>query len=86
MMKTYKLFEDNAGGLHLAILDESGECVYYLADNDRDLVLSALEDFKAGSDPIEDGWEGGEENPRECYESILSFVAARNGGAWEVDA
>lgn len=85
-MKTYELYEDNAGGLHLAILDETGDCVYYLADNDKEFVLSALADFKAGSDPIDDCWDGGEENPRECYHSIRSFADARNGGAWEVEA
>lgn len=85
MKKTYELYEDNAGGLNLAILDETGDCVYYLCDKDHALVLSTLADFKAGGDPIEDGWEGGEENPQECYESIRSFVEARNGGAWEVE-
>lgn len=85
MNKTYELYEDNAGGLHLAILDETGACVYYLADNDQELVRSTLDDFKAGGDPIEDGWEGGEENPQECYDSIRHFVEERNGGAWEVE-
>lgn len=32
MKYIYKCFEDNAGCLHLAVLDDSGACVYYLAD------------------------------------------------------
>ena len=38
MKYTYKCFEDNAGCLHLAVLDDSGACVYYLADQDRALI------------------------------------------------
>lgn len=84
MKYNYRLFEDNAGGLHLAVLD--GEtCVYYLCDNDHNLVMSTLEELKDGGDPVADAWEGGEPNPEECYRSILYFVDDRMGGAWEVE-
>lgn len=82
MKYNYKLFKDNAGGLHLAVLD-SDACVYYLCDNDRDLVMSTLEELKRGGDPVADAWEGGEDNPTECYRSIVAIVQQRNGGAWE---
>lgn len=85
MKYTHKLFEDNAGGLHLAVLDGDETCVYYLCDNDRELVLSTLKDLIAGGDPIADCWEGGEENPSECYASITETADAHNGGAWELD-
>lgn len=52
MKYTYRMFEDNAGGLHLAILNEDGECVYYLSDFDRGLVLDTLAALKDGGDPI----------------------------------
>lgn len=42
MKYTYKCFEDNAGCLHLAVLDDSGACVYYLADQDRALIRETL--------------------------------------------
>ena len=87
-MKTYELYEDNAGGLHLAILDQDDNCVYYLVDLDRKLVLDTLDAFKAGSDPIEDGWEGGEPNPQECYDSLIDMLydADHRGSYVEVDA
>ena len=85
MKYNYKCFEDNAGRLHLAILDESGSCVYYLSDDDRALIVETLDALKAGGDPIADGWEGGEPNPAACYAEIVGFVEARNGGAVEID-
>lgn len=84
MKYRYEVYEDNAGGLHLAVLD--GEtCVYYLCDNDHDLVMSTLDELKRGGDPVADSWEGGEQNPDECYHSIVSIVEQSNGGAWELD-
>ena len=59
MKYTYKCFEDNAGCLHLAVLDDSGTCVYYLADQDRALIRETLDALRAGGDPIADGWEAG---------------------------
>lgn len=85
MKYTYRMFEDNAGGLHLAILNKDGECVYYLSDFDRGLVLDTLAALKDGGDPIADGWEGGEPNPAACYEEINNIVDARNGGATMLD-
>lgn len=84
MKYNYQLFEDNAGGLHLAVLD--GEtCVYYFCSNHRELVMDTLAELKRGGDPVEDEWEGGELNPEECYREILQFVEERMGGAWEVE-
>ena len=85
MKYTYRMFEDNAGGLHLAILNKDGECVYYLSDFDRGLVLDTLAALKDGGAPIADGWEGGEPNPAACYEEINNIVDARNGGATMLD-
>ena len=84
MKYTYRMF-DNAGGLHLAILNKDGECVYYLSDFDRGLVLDTLAALKDGGDPIADGWEGGEPNPAACYEEINNIVDACNGGATMLD-
>ncbi len=86
MKYTYRMFEDNAGGLHLAILDVDGECVYYLSDFDRDLVLDTLAALKDGGDPIADSWEGGEEDPAARLREIVDLVDAGNGGAEELDA
>ena len=83
MKYTYELYEDNSGALHLAVLD-GDNCVYYLCDQDRDFVLSTLSDLKAGSDPIEDFWDGGEENPNERLKEIRAFADMRNGSAKEI--
>lgn len=85
MKYTYRMFEDNAGRLHLAVMDEDNVCIYYLCDADRDLVMGTLAALKAGGDPIVDGWEGGEESPEACLAEVLSWVDARNGGASEID-
>lgn len=85
MKYTYRMFEDNAGFLHLAVLDEDDACIYYLSDADRELVLDTLADLKAGGDPIADSWEGGEEDPEACLAGILAWVDARNGSACEID-
>lgn len=85
MKYTYKCFEDNAGCLHLAVLDDSGACVYYLADQDRALIRETLDALRAGDDPIADGWEGGEQDPAACYVWIVDAVNRRNGGAEEIE-
>lgn len=85
MKYNYELYEDNAGGLHLAVLDNAGTYIYYLTDLDQDLVRQTLQDLKSGGDPIEDCWEGGADDPQAAYVVIQNWVNARNGGAWEVD-
>lgn len=72
----YKLYEDNSGFLHLAVLDGDGNCVYYLCGNDKDFVLNTLNDIKAGGDPIADGWDGGELNPQERYKELREFAVS----------
>nr|DAJ88089.1 MAG TPA: hypothetical protein [Caudoviricetes sp.] len=81
MKYNYSIYEDNAGRLHLAVMDENGSFIYYLCDADRALVVGTLDALKAGGDPIADGWEGGEPDPTACYEEITNIVDARNGGA-----
>lgn len=85
MKYTYSIYEDNAGRLHLAVMDENDSCIYYLCDADRALVVETLDALKAGGDPIADGWEGGEPDPVTCYEEINNIVDARNGGATMLD-
>lgn len=79
-------YQDNAGRLHLAVLDRSGACVYYLTDADSALVMDTLAALIKGGDPVADQWEGGEPDPAAAYKWITHAVEARNGGAWEIDA
>lgn len=82
MKTTYELYMDNAGRLHLAIL-EDGSCIYYLCDTDHAFVTATLADLKNGSDPHD--WDGGEDSPEEAYRWIVDAVDAHNGGAWPVE-
>lgn len=84
MTYNHKLYEDNAGNLHLAVIDQTGACVYYLTDPDRAFVLDTLADLKRGGDPIADYWEGGEDDPAACYAEIVDWVDRRNGSAHEI--
>lgn len=81
----HRIFRDNAGRLHLAVLDQSDACVYYLVDADDNLIRSTLNDLLSGGDPIADGWEGGEDDPQECYKTVIGWLEARNGSAEELD-
>lgn len=83
---TAETYQDNAGRLHLAVLDRAGECVYYLTDADAALVMDTLAVLIKGGDPVADQWEGGEPDPAAAYKWITQAVEARNGGAWEIDA
>lgn len=72
----YKLYEDNGGFLHLAVLDSYGNCFYYLCDNDKAFIMDTLQALKAGGDPIADGWEGGELNPQVRYNELKQWAVA----------
>jgi len=74
----YKVFESNAGHLHLAFL-EDGECTYYATGYEElpvrttsDLFLDMLR-IDLGENPRETGWEG-EGNPQKLYEEALQFM------------
>lgn len=82
---TAETYEDNAGRHHLAVLNTSGICVYYLVA-DRELVEQTAADLRADGDPVADQWEGGEPDPVAAYQWIRDTVEQRNGGAWETNA
>lgn len=84
-MYIYRLFEDNSGNLHLAILNDALVCVWYLTDQQRDLVIEALAELRAGGDPIADGWDGGEKDPDAKYAEICDLEADRDTGVREID-
>ena len=83
MKYTYKMFEDNAGFHHLAIIDDRDECVYYLADQTEQVVKGTLSDLLMGGDPVSESWHGGEDDPQARLAEIEDAVSA--GDAWEVE-
>lgn len=83
MKYTYRVFQDNAGFLHLAVLSGE-ECVYYFVDMSFDFILYALDALRGGRDPVAENWENGEDFPDDCYREIIAEVDAHNGGAEEV--
>lgn len=84
-MYSYKLYEDNGGFLHLAVLDSCGHCVYYLCDNYKPVVKAARDAIRNGGDPIADDWSGGVADPQGMYFAMLALCDARNGSAWVID-
>lgn len=85
MAYTYRTYEDNAGSLHLAILDDDDRCVYYLVSADRKLINDTIDALEDGGDPIEDGWDGSEEAPEACLSEIEYRVDLCNGSAYQID-
>lgn len=81
---TAETYEDNSGRHHLAVLNTSGICVYYLVA-DKELVEQTAADLRAGGDPVADQWEGGEPDPVAAYQWIRDTVEERSGGAWETE-
>lgn len=85
MAYTYRTYEDNAGSLHLAILDDDDRCVYYLVSADRKLISDTIDALEDGGDPIEDGWDGSEEAPEIRLSEIEHLVDLCNGSACQID-
>lgn len=77
---TAEVFEDNAGGLHIAVLEDD-VCKWYFCDNDDEFAHDVWKLIIAGGNPIAEGWEGGEPDPGERYTEIMKMVEAHNGGA-----
>lgn len=84
-MYRYKLYEDNGGFFHLAVLNSDRRCVYYLHDNDAAFVFDTRDALKAGGDPIADGWDGGDADPQGMLDEIITLCDARNGSAWIIE-
>lgn len=83
---TAKVYQDNAGRAHLAVLDKSsGACVYYLVDAEQSLICDAIVSLSKGGNPVSEQWDGGEDDPAAAYQWICDTVESHNGGAWEID-
>jgi len=79
MKTTFQAIEDNGGGLHLAVFNEAGECIYFHSgfEFDKDTLSDCIGRLRMG-EGTED-WEGNSETPREDYENLTSFEYG-----WEV--
>lgn len=72
---TWQVIEDNAGGLHLAVL-EDGRCIYYGHgyEHNEDGLRADLDALRRGDDPRTDGWEypDGIVDPQAAYDDLTS--------------
>lgn len=70
---TYQVLEDNAGGLHLAVM-ENGRVIYYAYgyEHIEDGLRSDLVALRNGEHPLIDGWETPDDvdDPQMAYESL----------------
>ena len=69
----WQVIEDNAGGLHLAVL-EDGRCIYYGHGYERneDGLRADVQALREGQHPIRDGWETQEDvaDPQAAYDAM----------------
>ncbi len=96
-MRKYEVIEDNGGGLHLAVYDESGESVVYLHSGYEYItgqLTKDLVELKNGAEP-EKEWDGNcggldlefGEDPQALYDNITSYeygweIVADNDGIY----
>lgn len=96
-MRKYEVIEDNGGGLHLAVYDESGESVVYLHSGYEYItgqLTKDLVELKNGAEP-EKEWDGNcggldfefGEDPQALYDNITSYeygweIVANNDGIY----
>jgi hypothetical protein len=83
----YSVIEDCGGGLHLAVFDGEGHCIYLASGGEYDLrgLAEGINALLAGDNPLLDGWElegasVGDE-AQKAYEDITSYPYG-----WEVIA
>lgn len=81
---TWQVIEDNAGGLHLAVL-EDGRCIYYGHgyEHNEDGLRADVQALREGQHPIRDGWEMPEDvdDPQAAYDDIT-----RHEYGWQIVA
>jgi hypothetical protein len=89
MTTSYKVIEDNGGGLHLVVF-ERGKVIYLCSGFEygtRGRLLDAIQAIKDGDHPIKDGWDGNDDDPKASYDKIISYeygwkVVADNDGIY----
>lgn len=82
---TAKVYQDNAGRAHLAVLDKSsGACVYYLVDAEQSLICDAIVSLSKGGNPVSEQWDGGEDDPA-AVQKVAAWARQQGGRVW-VDA
>src|SRR5690606_5045883 len=84
---TWRVIEDNSGGLHLAVF-EDGRCIYYrygYEQDDGEGMRSDLGVLRRGIDPRSGGWDLQDDvdDPQAWYESLR--VGEVNGGVVVAD-
>lgn len=79
----YEVYSDAASGLHFAVVEEGGKCLFYYSDKSREEIDELIEAAKSGADLSR--WQSGQEDPQASYEALLSDVEAGDGRVEIVD-
>lgn len=93
----FELYKDNAGRCHLFALQNGAPVAGFCDDGHAELTVETLRDLCGDSpaDPMDwDGQYGDDQceavthtpaDIQSAYNTIVGWVDARNGGAWELD-
>lgn len=74
MTTSYKVIEDNGGGLHL-VLFEDDKVVYLHSGYEYDpgQLTEDIQALKDGQHPINNYWDGNDDDPQASYDYIIKF-------------
>jgi len=83
---SYQVIEDNGGGLHLAVFDGNGTCIYYGTsyEYNPDGLREDIATLNEGSHPVADKWETNLPDgytPQQLYNELTSYEYG-----WEIIA
>jgi len=83
---SYQVIEDNGGGLHLVVFDDSGTCIYYGTsyEYNPDSLREDIAALRDGGHPVKDKWETNLPDgytPQQLYDELMSYEYG-----WEIIA
>lgn len=78
----YQVVEDNGGGLHLVVLSKRGRAIYVHSGYEycHGQLQNDLNALDNGGDPVADGWDGCEDNPRSLWQDMLDNINSGGHG------
>lgn len=73
-MESYQVIEDNVGGLHLAVFDVQGDCIYFHSGYEFccGQLTADIAALQSG-EPALGQWEGNSDDPAGEYDHITNY-------------
>lgn len=73
-MKDFQAIEDNGGGVHLAVFDETGKIVYLHSGYEYGYLGQIADDIRElKTDTNLNDWDGNSENPQEEFDRLTGY-------------